>query len=1195
MTESTVSDRLAAISQNKLPGMTYDRPKSEQFRLVRLQLYNWGTFQDYHDIPVSAEGFLITGHSGSGKTTILDAISTILIPRRFIEYNWAARDVKRRDRSLESYVKGAWNSQSDDRTGEVKVNYLRDQTTWSAIAMTFKRKLGTLTLLQVFWLTRTGQTEARRHHFIFERDVDLSELSFGELDLNVPRLLEKMGDYWHESKDFPSYCEKFRARLGIANETTLKLLQKTQSMKNIEDLHSFLTEYMLDEPTTFEEADSLCNDFSNLKRAYDAVVSTERQIEVLGGIRGEWAVFQKAQAGQSELEALMSALTPFISGRVIALCEARVKKALEDEEAALNAVVEAQKANDEAIALLDALKEERRSTGGQRIEKWERSIGAWQETLEKRRAVCDQAREAFRALSWKFKDGDRKDYEEAKTRAAGELASVKEERQKLRPRLEELAISLHSARRALQEAQDDLSELKKASGNIPAPLTRLRGRLAGELGLSPDELPFVGELIDLKPDELAWRAAAERALHDLALTVVVADPKLQDFVRLASDGPLGERLAWLGAEPPEKAAKGSRPAGGKGAGKEARKGAGKEAGNDAGKREGDIKGGGTGKEGRKLQEGLALKEGEVGSGGRLEPGSESSEADGRSLASKLAAKRGWQALLANLAPRLDFACVGEASELDFHPKAVTADGLVKIDEELYLKDDRSDPADALNRVLGFDNKLKKAAYERLVKKLAAEAKTSGEELDGLYKLQTALEARRAACEAILRINWADLDTWAVQEQINDARAAINNELRSNDKLKDLDRQIKTQTRLSTEAREKLVDAEAGFRVLKKLREDLEGKLDDLRNSKLELVGYEAEGRLAALLSEQPDLTLENHAEIKDRIRQGLVEAHLRLVDKKNNSHDKIIRNMTEYRRSWEAESHDLEISVNYVPEYLERLRFLEIDSLPMQRQNFSNLLNRQTHEHLTLLRNRFKWERREIGRRVELVNESLSNVVYGVADNATTRLKLKMDNRTNDEINEFKNELQDLAGDRKLADRKADEEYFLRVEGLVSKLTNPAMASWRKRVLDVRDHVRFTGVELDESGKEVESYQSGSGKSGGQRQKLAATCLAAALRYQLGGKSLGYPVYGLVVFDEAFDKLDNESTMVVMSIFKRLSFQMILATPLKGVRAAESYIGGATVVSIKERQNSFVTMIMYDADRHRLLWEEDQELIGEAD
>ena len=54
----------------------------EQFRAVRLQVHNWGTFSGCNDIPIAEEGFLFVGASGSGKSTLLDAFSQLLIPPR---------------------------------------------------------------------------------------------------------------------------------------------------------------------------------------------------------------------------------------------------------------------------------------------------------------------------------------------------------------------------------------------------------------------------------------------------------------------------------------------------------------------------------------------------------------------------------------------------------------------------------------------------------------------------------------------------------------------------------------------------------------------------------------------------------------------------------------------------------------------------------------------------------------------------------------------------------------------------------------------------------------------------------------------------------------------------------------------------------------------------------------------------------
>jgi uncharacterized protein YPO0396 len=61
------------------PNEKMQKISPEQFRMCRLQVLNWGTFCDLHDIKISERGFLFTGRSGSGKSTLLDAIAALLV------------------------------------------------------------------------------------------------------------------------------------------------------------------------------------------------------------------------------------------------------------------------------------------------------------------------------------------------------------------------------------------------------------------------------------------------------------------------------------------------------------------------------------------------------------------------------------------------------------------------------------------------------------------------------------------------------------------------------------------------------------------------------------------------------------------------------------------------------------------------------------------------------------------------------------------------------------------------------------------------------------------------------------------------------------------------------------------------------------------------------------------------------------
>ena len=82
------------------------------FRLTRLEVRNWGTFDDLvWTLVTDGRNTLVTGDIGSGKSTIVDAITTLLLPANRISYNKAA-GADTRERSLRSYVLGYYKSES---------------------------------------------------------------------------------------------------------------------------------------------------------------------------------------------------------------------------------------------------------------------------------------------------------------------------------------------------------------------------------------------------------------------------------------------------------------------------------------------------------------------------------------------------------------------------------------------------------------------------------------------------------------------------------------------------------------------------------------------------------------------------------------------------------------------------------------------------------------------------------------------------------------------------------------------------------------------------------------------------------------------------------------------------------------------------------------------------------------------------
>lgn len=243
-------------------------------------------------------------------------------------------------------------------------------------------------------------------------------------------------------------------------------------------------------------------------------------------------------------------------------------------------------------------------------------------------------------------------------------------------------------------------------------------------------------------------------------------------------------------------------------------------------------------------------------------------------------------------------------------------------------------------------------------------------------------------------------------------------------------------------------------------------------------------------------------------------------------------------------------------------------------------MHEQSDQNLTRLSAQLDQERKAIRDRMDLVNESLKTAPY----NPGTHLVIDSMDRMLDDVRQFKQSLKESLSHSFSPDPLVAERRFEALNALVKRFSSQETVdrNWRALVLDVRLHVEFVARELDASGLEIEVYRSGAGKSGGQRQKLAATCLAAALRYQLGGQDRALPMFSTVVLDEAFDKADAEFTSMAMNIFKTFGFQMIVATPMKSVMTLEPFIGGACFVHIKDRKRSAVVAIDYDEAAQRL-------------
>lgn len=1096
----------------------------EQFRMTRLQVFNWGTFEGIHDIPISERGFLFVGRSGAGKSTLLDAFSALLVPPRWIDFNAAAREADRagRDRNLVSYMRGAWAEQKDGESGEIATRYLRPGTTWSALALTYGNELGQfVTLVRVLWLRGNcnGNGDVRTQFLIFERCCDLCELEeFGRSNFDVRKLKASFPEVFIR-EEFTPYRERFCRMLGIENEMALRLLHKTQSAKNLGDLNTFLRDFMLDKPETFAVADRLVSEFDELNAAHQSVVTARQQVQVLAPAREEHEHMQTLESERALLEELKLGQNSYRETLRMKLLGEFVA-ALEIQEEGLEGDVRRQQdLLEHQQLLLRELEHQHRDAGGDQIERWETDKAELGKQRSERLHKRAQAEGACQKLEWQLPETPQ-GFAELTGRARREVEQWHSGHDGLQDKIIALNVEKSQKEQERNEARKERDALRRQPSNIPARMLELRREIASAIGVSENALPFVGELLHVRQEDTEWQGAIERVLHGFALSLLVEERHYSALATYINGIDLGRRLVYHRTVPASAA----------------------------------------------------------------QPNPVSSN----SLFLKLQIKSGGHAewLQGELRRHFDYACVDSIQAFRGAERAVTREGQVKHGKSRHEKDDRSSVDNRRNWVLGFDNREKLSLFERQVRDLEEAIAGLEEGINRHRREQAQRGARVIQCQTLVNLQWQEIDAASLLLRIEQIEQQLKEAREGNSALQELGLRIVEQADRVKGTTDGLSDVSGTLKSVRDKLEDNRRRLESLRQDPtiVPLTPYQEEKLDARYGAVRQDVRLDNLDPVDRRVAEGvnseLNELGSAIVACRNG----IEQSFAEFIRQWRAEAGGLDATIAAAPDFFAKLVRLERDGLPDYEERFFDLLQKQSHQNLAALSTYLSDARKGILERMDLVNDSLNQVPFNQSASQCTYLHIEATDRQLPDVTEFKQQIKQALSHAWSEEREFAEERFLALRGLVERLgsQDADQKRWRESVLDVRQHVEFVGREIDEVGVEVEIYRSGAGKSGGQRQKLATTCLAAALRYQLGGNDHGVPIYAPVVLDEAFDKADNEFTALAMNIFTNFGFQMIVATPLKSVMTLEPFIGGACFVDISDRRVSGVLLIEYDDERQRL-------------
>jgi len=511
------------------------------FRLNGFELYNWGTYNKrIVEFRLDKKNGLLTGDIGSGKSTIVDALTTLLVPYQKITYNKAA-GAESKERDIASYVLGEYKSSKDENFSSAKAVTLRDETHFSVLLANFKNDgYDEVVGLAQFFHIKNGQL----HKFFVVSKTALSiEKNLFQFN-NIRALKKSLRDTAHIEvyESFKDYSKDFRRAMGIKNEQALNLFYQTVSLKSIGNLTEFIRHHMLEKTDMESKVDALCNNFSELNHMHNLVLRAKRQIELLTPIDKEGKKYDKNDKKDEKYRHYKENLNAYIASFKISLLIAKIdelKIALAKTKSKRS---KADALQDDFYTTLGDLKLELKQNGGDRVSSIENEIKSAQNSLDANKKRNEIYNMLAKKLELPVVSNEHRflhNYAVLKERFEG-IESEKDTLQN--DKVFEFSTK-ERFRQNVEALKTEVIYLENNRSNIPQKISKVRDEIASFVGVEVEAFPFVGELIEVQDG--AWNGAIERVMHSFALCLLVDSKhyeKVSDFVERTH---LGAKLVYL--------------------------------------------------------------------------------------------------------------------------------------------------------------------------------------------------------------------------------------------------------------------------------------------------------------------------------------------------------------------------------------------------------------------------------------------------------------------------------------------------------------------------------------------------------------------------------------------------------------------------------------------------------------------------
>ena len=496
------------------------------YRLTHLDLFNWGGFAGRHCALIDAEGTAVIGPTGSGKTTLVDALMTLITSNP--KYNLASTGGHESDRDLASYVRGL--SGPGDGTGS-QSHVARPGKAVTGLNATFHNGENSVGLGVILWFDDSSMSPSDMKKLWYfatssEHSLDVMLEAHQQGGMRALRQREKteIGLWTFPTKK--TYLARVRDFFEV-RENAFNLLNRAAGLKQLNSIDDIFRELVLDDTSKFDEAKQVANSFDDLTAIHQELDIARRQKNALEPVKSTWEKCALNHQALGQLEQLDASIPVWFALQGYRLWQQRA--------AALTQQLHQRQTELDTLASILTREKQNREhlnaaylrLGGADIETLEKLIADKEIRLgERERNVRD-----YRQLCQKLALNDlasRDGLEQNQHQLATVQQAYAEQIQQSIERIYQIGADLNNQRTHLADVTNELEAIAQRPGsNIPANFQDFRADLANELGLSAAQLPFLAELVQVKAEQADWRGAVERAMGSQRLRILVPASQLK--------------------------------------------------------------------------------------------------------------------------------------------------------------------------------------------------------------------------------------------------------------------------------------------------------------------------------------------------------------------------------------------------------------------------------------------------------------------------------------------------------------------------------------------------------------------------------------------------------------------------------------------------------------------------------------------